>query len=158
MMRRMTTARPLIWILLGGLAVATLDMSVAVSFWASKGVAPMRIFQSVAAGWLGREAAVAGGLATALLGLGSHLAIATAMVAIYWRASLRFSVLHARPIGCGLLYGLATWAAMRFVVVPLSAAPAGSTDLPWQLVHFASHLFIVGLPSAWLARMLAARR
>lgn len=31
----------------------------------------------------------------------------------------------------------------------------GTSDDPlWRLLHLSSHLFIVGLPSAWLARAL----
>jgi hypothetical protein len=144
-------------ILLGGTVVAVADMAVAMGYWATKGVVPTRILHSVAAGWLGRDAAIAGGLATAMLGAVSHLAIALAMVWCYWAISRRLPLLVERPLACGLAYGVATWAAMRFVVLPLSAAGGGGgQDLLWQALHFASHLLVIGLPSAWLARSMRA--
>lgn len=98
-----------------------------------------------------------GGSATVLLGAVSHLAIAIAMVAAYCAASRRWAPLTTRPIACGLAYGVVTWAAMKFVVLPLSAVtPNPDPVLAWQLIHFASHLFIVGLPSALLARRMAS--
>jgi hypothetical protein len=124
-------------------------------YWATKGVAPTRILQSVAAGWIGRDAAVAGGLATVVLGAASHLVLALAMVWTYWMLSRRLPILAQRTLVCGLLYGVVTWAAMKFVIVPLSAAGGGDgRDLLWQSLHFSSHLFIVGIPSACLARAL----
>ena len=55
--------------------------------------------------------------------------------------------------------GVATWAAMKFVVLALSVLTPSPTppSMVWQTLHFGSHLFIVGLPSAYLARALAAR-
>jgi len=142
---------------LGTACVAAADMAVATGcFWFLKGVEPARIIKGIAGGWVGRETAIAGGAGMVLLGAVSHLAIAAAMVVAYWAASRRWPALLARPIAYGLAYGVLTWATMKFVVVPLSALEGrGSPDLVWQWCHFASHLFIVGVPSAWLARRLA---
>ena len=50
------------------------------------------------------------------------------------------------------------WAAFvtdTSMCLGLTALGAGSgKDLLWQALHFGSHLFIVGLPSAYLARAL----
>ena len=63
-------AAPWMIVALGGFVAGTIDITYASLFWFIKaGVRPPRIFQSVAAGWLGREAAVAGGMA-------HHVAIA----------------------------------------------------------------------------------
>lgn len=160
----MTPPRPLPshrWqaILLVGAGVAAADMAVALAYWAMQGVAPARIVQGIAAGWVGREAARAGGVEMVMLGAASHLAIATTMVWAYSAASRRLRLLVEQPLVCGLLYGVATWAAMTLVVVPLSAIVPATVPPPvaWRLAHFASHLFIVGVPSAFLARALAAR-
>jgi len=97
-------ARAILW---GGLAVGTLDILDAILFWGLwKHVPPVRIFQSVAGGLLGRQAANAGGLATALLGAALHYSIALSIVAVYYLASRRASLLRSRPVLCGLLYGL----------------------------------------------------
>lgn len=150
---------PRLAILVVGLGVAAADMAVALCYWAMRGVAPERIVRGIAAGWVGRDAARAGGVEMVLLGAVSHLAIAIAMVWVYGAASRRLPALVERPLACGLAYGVATWAAMKFVVIPLSAIVPSAMPPPlsWQLVHFASHLFIVGVPSAYLARSLSHR-
>lgn len=143
-----------------GLGVAAADMAVAMGYFFFKaGVPPLIIVKGIAGGWVGREAARAGGSEMVLLGAVSHTLIAIAMVALYWMVARGWSLLVARPAACGLLYGAITWAAMKFVVVPLSAlgAGGGGTDLLWQALHFSSHLFIVGLPSAYVARALQLR-
>ncbi len=134
--------------------VAAADMAVATGyFWFLQGVEPARIVKGIAGGWVGREAAVAGGAEMVWLGAVSHVTIAAAMVVAFWAASRRWPALIERPVQSGLAYGVLTWATMKFVVIPLSALEGrGSPDLVWQGCHFASHLFIVGLPSAFLAR------
>ena len=146
-------------ILLAGLGVAAADMAVATSyFFFTLGVPPANIVKGIAGGWVGREAARAGGGEMVLLGALSHTTIAIAMVAIYWVVARRWTLLTVRPVACGLLYGVITWAVMKFVVVPLSALTPSTAppSLVWQTLHFCSHLFIVGLPSAFLARALRA--
>ena len=77
---------PLAYVLAGGLAAGALDISYAWLFWAVKaGPTAQRIFQSVAAGLLGK-ASFAGGWPTALLGLGLHFSIATSMPRRPWKA------------------------------------------------------------------------
>ena len=57
--------------LYGTLVVGALDLIDAIVFFGLRGVRPIRTFQSIAAGLLGR-AAFQGGLATALLGAFLH--------------------------------------------------------------------------------------
>ena len=150
---------PVAAVLIGGIVVAAADMAVATGyFFLKSGVPPASIVKGIAGGWVGREAARAGGGEMVLLGAVSHTLIALAMVAFYCAVARPWSLLVARPVASGLLYGLVTWAAMKFVVVPLSALGGGGSgqDLLWQALHLSSHLFIVGLPSAWLARHLDA--
>ena len=146
-------------IVLGGLVVGTLDLLFATGFWATRGVPPIRILQSIAAGVLGQEAAIAGGLPSATLGAALHYGIATMMVLGYAVASVRFDALRRRPIVHGLLYGLFLYAAMQYVVVPLSAAntPA-KLDLPWVLSSIVAHMALVGVPCVLLARRALRRR
>lgn len=155
----MARRAPIVLLASGVAAVAAADMALAMGYWGGQGVAPVRILHGIAAALLGRDAALAGGLATATLGAAIHLALATAMVVGYWAAARRWPALLAHPLLGGLGWGLLTWAAMMFVVVPLSAI-GGSTsaDPAWRALHLASHLFIVGLPSAWLARRAVEAR
>ena len=140
-------------ILLGGLVVATLDILFAMSFWALHGVPPIRILQAIAAGVMGPEAAIAGGMTSASLGAALHYFIATMMVLAYALASLGIDGLLRRPIVHGLLYGLLLYALMQYVVVPLSAADAPAHfNLPWVLSSILVHMTLVSVPCALFAR------
>jgi uncharacterized membrane protein YagU involved in acid resistance len=130
-----------------------LDITYACVFWAiGAGVAPPRIFQSVAAGWLGRDAARAGGAATAALGLATHFFIAITVSAVYYVVARRMPVLRRRPWSMGALYGIAVYVVMNRVVVPLSAASKGSQDPLWVGLSIVVHMFFIGVPVAVFAR------
>ena len=93
----------IVWaILLGGLAAGALDIVYAFVAYGplSYGVTPEQVLHSVAAGLIGRDAARVGGMETAGLGLGLHLAIATLMAAAYVLAATRLSVLTRRAMLC----------------------------------------------------------
>jgi hypothetical protein len=139
---------PLGYVLAGGLAAGALDIGYAWLFWSVKaGVTAQRIFQSVAAGLLGK-AAFTGGWPTALLGLGLHFLIATTMSLAYYLAARRWPLLRERPLACGAGYGLLLYAIMSFVVVPLSAASGGSKDPLWVALSVAVHALFIGIPIA----------
>lgn len=136
--------------------VATLDALFAISFWAARGVAPMRILQSIAAGVQG-AAAFKGGVASALLGLGLHFLIATCMVLGFYLASRQWPALLRFPLWAAMAYGLFLYIVMNRVVVPLSAAPSprpGPIDWPWVLSSIVVHVLCVGLPCVLVARRL----
>src|SRR5262245_41350424 len=70
-------------ILYGGLVVGALDALDAIVFFGFRGATPTRIFQSIAAGLLGR-ASFQGGMRAALLGVAIHFFIAFCIVATYY--------------------------------------------------------------------------
>ena len=146
-------------ILVGALAVGILDGLYAVIVWWLRGVGPQRVFQGVAAGLLGRTDAVAGGSATAALGLGLHFLIATVVAALYALAARRLPALLRQPVRWGLLYGVVVYLVMNYVVLPLSAIGAAPR---FTLSGFANgvlfHALLVGLPSAFAARWGQLRR
>ena len=145
------------YVVLGGLAAGVLDLIYICSLWAFRGVSPVRILQAIAAGWLGHDQAVAGGYASALLGLVSHFSIAVAMAFAYGAVALRIPALIRHPYRFGALYGLLLYALMTYVVVPLSAAGTGHAPA-WQwinLAHIAAHMLLVGIPCALAARYAA---
>ena len=136
------------------MAVAVLDILEPIVFYGiTRGTPPIRIFQGVASGLLGREA-YAGGTASALLGAAIHLFIAAVVVLVYWRASRRLPVLTTRPLLCGVLYGLAVYGVMTFIVIPLSAIGGGvrMPAVPALLNGIFAHLVCVGPPAAFAAR------
>jgi hypothetical protein len=110
-------------------------------------VSVVRIYQSVAAGLLGRDAAVAGGLATAALGMALHFFIATTAAAVYFAAATRLAPLVERPAVLGPLFGIAVYFFMKDLVVPLSAA----RPIRFTWVALIGHALLVGLPIAVVA-------
>ena len=146
-------------ILVGGFVAGTLDMAFACGFWALKADVPaQRIFQSVARGLLGPRS-YEGGAMSAALGLFLHYGIETAMSATYYFAARRLTPLRERPLTFGAVYGLALYAVMTYVVVPLSAAGKGSRDPLWVALSVAAHVFLVGIPIAVTTnRALSATR
>jgi hypothetical protein len=143
---------------LGTLVVGTLDILDALIFFGLRGAKPIRIFQSIAAGLLGRDAAREGGLATALLGGVLHFFIAFVIVALYFLASRRAPVLIRRPVALGISYGIVVYFVMNYVVIPLSAAGQGAFSMPVFLNGILIHAFGVGLPAALFARAAEQQR
>ena len=144
-------------LLYGTLAVGVLDLLDAfVFFGVRSGVQPIRILQSIAAGLLGR-ASFSGGWPTALAGLALHFFIAFVIVLVFLMASRRLPALRRHAVPAGLLYGIAVYLTMTFVVVPASAAGGGVPSLPVAINGVLIHMFGVGLPAALAARARRAR-
>jgi hypothetical protein len=141
-----------VYIVSGGLIAGTLDIAYACIYWAIEASVPaQRIFQSVAAGLLG-EASFQGGAATAALGLALHYFIATSMSLAYYLVAVRRPALVRRPVAYGVAYGLLLYVIMNYIVMPLSAAGAGSKDRLWIALTVAVHALLVGVPIALCAR------
>jgi hypothetical protein len=138
----------------GGLLAGALDITAAFVTWGVRGISPVRILQSVARGLLG-PAAMRGGLATAALGLVLHFVIAFGAAAVYWAASRRMPVLAQRAVAMGILYGIAVFAFMNFVVIPLSAAPPQRFTSTSLAIAVLTHMCCVGLPIAISVRRFA---
>ena len=147
---------PLLYLLAGGLVAGTLDIAYACIFWALKaGVPAQRIFQSVAAGLLGK-ASFDGGAGTAALGLALHFFIAVTMAVVYYLVARRWPLLWQRPWLCGAGYGVLLYLIMNYVVVPLSAAGPGSKDPLWVALTIVVHVLFIGIPCALFARQALA--
>ncbi len=148
----MTTARAIIY---GTLTVGILDITDAIVFFGLRnGVRPIRIFQSIAAGLLGR-ASFSGGVQTAILGGLLHFFIAFAIVTTFVLACERLPALRRHPIVYGLVYGVGVYVFMNFVVLPLSLAGRPTFVLPVVINGVLIHMFGVGLPSSLFARAVA---
>lgn len=103
---------------MAALAGALVDFIYATTLGALSGRGPVQVWQGVAGGWLGK-AARDGGLATAGLGLVTHVGIATCMAAVYALAATRAPILYRRPALMGALYGLPLYGVMYGIVLPL---------------------------------------
>ena len=146
---RPKAARAILW---GGLLAGAGDITFAFVVNGLRGVGPARVLQSVAGGLLG-PAARDGGVAAAALGAALHFFIAFVWAAVYWLVSRWLTVLVRGAVVCGLLYGVAVYLLMNFVVVPLSAAYFTPSHAPSALLlNSAGHMLLVGLPIALAAR------
>jgi len=113
---------------------------------------PIWILQSIASGLLG-AGAFKGGLGAAALGVVCHFVVATGAAALYYAASRKIALLVERPVFCGLLYGIAIYLFMNFVVLPLSAFPFKlSYPLRALIPGLLCHMLLIGLPIALAVR------
>ncbi len=153
--RVMTATRAIV---AGTVVVGTLDLIDAVVFFGVRnGTPPVRILQSIAAGWLGRDAFRLGAH-SAMIGIATHYFVAFGIVATYFVASQRIEVLRRRPWLCGALYGVAAYWFMNLVVIPLSAIGPQRLVLGPVVNGIVIHVFGVGIPSALAAAAASPQR
>jgi uncharacterized membrane protein YagU involved in acid resistance len=152
MSSRSNAARAIVW---AGLVAGVADIAFIIAYYAWKNVPAMRVLQGVAAGAVGRDAAVKGGTTMAVLGLGFHFFIALCAAAVFYAISRKWRWLVDRPILGGLTYGAGVWLFMNLAVLPLTATPPSNGFPPplWIPVLIA-HLVCVGLPIALIVRRL----
>lgn len=140
-------------ILLGGLVAGAFDITYATvySYWRA-GVRPGTVLRYVASGLLGPQAFEGGGAIPAL-GLALHFFIALSAAAIYVLAARSLPALVTRPVLCGVSYGVAIFAVMNLVVIPLSRTRPRTTISALTLITgLLVHMFLIGLPIALAAR------
>ena len=142
-------------ILVGGAICGALDITAAFVVYGLFGLKPIPLLQGIAAGLLGPRS-FTGGLSTAALGLLCHFVIAFSATAVYFAASRRLSFLLRNPVASGVLYGIAVYFFMRWVVVPLSAANSGPFSLKMTAIGLIIHVICVGWPIAFAVRRFAA--
>lgn len=143
--------------LAGGCIAGAIDITYALVFSGFRGVPATRLLQSVASGLLG-SAAYDGGLPTAALGLALHFLIALLAAAIFYAASRQFQLLTRHAVMSGLLFGIAMYAVMNLVVLPLSAFPGKPSFAPLVLATgLFVHMFGFGLPISLAARKASAQ-
>jgi len=150
----LTTSRAILY---GGLTVGTLDLLDAFIFFGVRsGAQPMGILHSIAAGFLGRDAARAGGVPTAIVGLFSHYLVAFCIVTVYVLASRAIPLLRKQSLLCGIVFGVIAYFVMTWFVVPMSNA--GNQQItfalpvrPVMINGILIHMFGVGLPAAYFS-------
>lgn len=150
----LTTKRAILY---GGLTVGTLDLIDAFVFFGIRsGAQPMGILHSIAAGFLGRDAARAGGVPTAIVGLFSHYLVAFSIVTVYVLLSRAIPLLRKQWVICGVVFGVIAYFVMTWFVVPMSNA--GNHQITFALPVTAVmingiliHMFGVGLPAAYFS-------
>jgi hypothetical protein len=138
-------ARAIVW---GGLVAGTGDLVFALSYYGLK----LKVFQTVAAGLIGREAAFSGGEATFALGVVLHYGIALIWAAIFCVAARRLPALLRQATAAGLAYGLVVYFGMNHAVLPLSALHTPFWPPKLDAAAIAAHCLVFGLPIALAAR------
>jgi len=147
-------------ILVAGAVVALLDITFAYVYFALVlGLVDglQGVFQSIAAGLLGR-AAFQGGPATAALGAVLHLIIAYTWTCIFflavrsWAGLRRAMRTTTGSVVAGLVFGMVVWAVMDLVVLRLSRAHSLPLSNPRFYINLAQHAVMIGLPIALIVR------
>jgi hypothetical protein len=134
-------------ILSAGLAVGVLDGIAASVNAGFNGSTPVRVFQYVASGLLGR-ASFEGGFATAALGLLLHFTVALGASAVFFGASRFLPILTRLPFAFGPIYGVIVYFVMREIVSPLSRTNPGTPTIKGMAIMIVIHILFVGLPIA----------
>jgi uncharacterized membrane protein YagU involved in acid resistance len=108
------------------------------------------MLQGIASGLLGQRS-FEGGMATAGLGLAIHFLIAFTAAAVFYAASRKLSSLTQHAVVSGLLYGIAVYIFMYWIVVPL-AFPTARHSMSRDVTAVIIHIFLIGLPIALVVR------
>jgi hypothetical protein len=142
-------------ILVGAIIAAILDICDPIIFYGLRGIASIKIPQSIASGVLGR-AAYSGGIRTALLGLALHLFIALVWTTLFVLAARVLPVLMRYPVVSGLLYGAFIYVVMYYLVLPRSNVfPRNHPTLAVLLNNISAMVFLVGLSISLANRRFA---
>jgi hypothetical protein len=134
-----------------GSVAGVLDISSAFVLSYPKGVGPIRVLQGVAAGLVGRESAIKGGLTTAGLGLAIHFFIAFVVATVFYLTSCKLPFLTRHPVISGLLYGAVVYGFMYWIVMPL-AYPVVHPSVSRDVTAVCVHMLLIGLPIALIVR------
>ncbi len=139
-----------------GLIVGILDITSAFVLAGIKGTGSIRMLHGIASGLLGQRS-FEGGMATAGLGLAVHFLIAFTAAAVFYAASRKFSSLTHYAVVSGLLYGIAVYIFMYWMVVPL-AFPTARHSMSRDVTAVIIHMTLIGLPIALIVRHYSTPR
>ena len=137
-------------IALATLVSGTLDILFAVILTLIYGRDPANMLRSVASGPFPEATEM--GAAGAVVGLGVHFALMAVMAAIFVLLVRLRPVLLDAPWRTGIAYGVLTYFAMNWLVVPLrfgTPLPPSTMSMATQLF---AHIVLVGLPFTFIVR------
>ncbi len=152
----MTRSRALPPIASAGLIAGILDITSAFVIAGLKGTGSIRMLQGIASGLLGARS-FEGGMATAGLGLAIHFLIAFTAASVFYVTSRKFTFLTRHAIVSGLLYGIAIYIFMYWMVVPL-AFPNARHSISRDLTAVIIHMVLIGLLIALVVRRFSKER
>jgi hypothetical protein len=137
--------------------VGILDISSAFFIAYLYGRGPIDVLHGVAAGLIGPQSAMQGGLPTAALGLAIHFFIAFVVSSVFYAAGRKFTFLTKHPFISGPLYGILVYSVMYWLVMPLAydvVRPSLSRDVTAICVH----ILLIGLPVSLIVRAGSRRQ
>ncbi len=152
----MRRSQPVRTIGVAWLTAGILDITSAFVIAGLKGAGSIRMLQGIASGLLGARS-FEGGLVTAGLGLAIHFLIAFTAAALFYFASRKFSFLVEHAVVSGLLYGIAIYVVMYWIVVPL-AIPIARHSISRDLTAIIVHMSLIGLPIALVVRYFSRKQ
>lgn len=147
----LTLSKAILW---GGLVAGLLDAVNGVVAFGFSGFNPIQVLQYIASGLLG-PSSFQGGLGTAALGTALHFLIAFVAAAVYVVAGQWITVPKSKAVLFGLLFGIAVYFFMNYLVLPLSAVAHSPFSLGLFLNGVIGHAILVGLPISLYARRAA---
>jgi uncharacterized membrane protein YagU involved in acid resistance len=136
-------------VLCGGLIAAAIDIGAACLI-SGRGVGV--ILDSIAGGLLGR-AAMEGGTQTAILGIVLQETMGVLIAAVYFLAAKLLPKLAQRWVVSGLIFGIAVFLVMNYVVLPLSAWRHSPHFVPGSFVENLVAMLVFGFIIAMFGRM-----
>jgi uncharacterized membrane protein YagU involved in acid resistance len=135
-----------------GLIIGIADGIAAVtSAYLTRGTTPDRVFQYVASGAIGKDA-FSGGMPIVLLGILFHFFIAFNFTAFFYFLANKQKWLLDKIYFYGAIYGVFIWLIMNFIVIPLSQITRSSFTPTGVAIGLLIHIFVIGIPIAWLTK------
>ncbi|MFZ5971391.1 MAG: hypothetical protein ACOYXA_07340 [Bacteroidota bacterium] len=136
-------------ILTTGLLIGLMDgIAASVNAYFSSGATPDRVFRFIASGVFGTDA-FKDSHVMVVWGVAFHFLIALLWTALYFWLATQFEWPRQHYVVSGILYGLFIWAAMTYLVLPLSNTPASKPSLPGALIMIGIHTLVIGIPMAY---------
>lgn len=137
-------------IIVAGVLVGTLDILAAcLQYYLQTGNGPGPVLRYIAGGLHG-PAAFRGGMLMQLTGLLIHYGIAMGFTFVFSGIARAWPAIGRYRFITGLGYGIAIWAAMHFLVLPLTRLPAPVFNPEKAAVAAGILVACIGLPLAYL--------
>ena len=141
-------------IVLGGLTVGVLDCIAAMTNAGIRGVTPDRVWQYVASSLVG-PASFDGGASTIGLGLAIHFGVALGVATGYYLLARLVPAVIGHPVVSGIVYGIAVYFAMAYVIVPLTLVKQAAFNWYGLISGLIIHMLFIGLPVALITKRFA---
>jgi len=136
-------------ILKTGLLIGLMDgVAASLNAFLASGVTPDKVFRFIASGVFGMAAFKESGAMVAW-GVVFHFVIAGIWTALFFFLATYVQHVRQYSLLSGMLYGIFVWAAMEYLVLPLSNTPALSSTLAGTLVMIGIHVLVIGIPMGY---------